>query len=195
LLDNDTGYLKNSEINLARASFRYYLTDHLFRLHEFEIVEATSFNPVTTFDHGLSWTIQIGTFSPGDLECHQCTAGRVTGGIGYSVAPVVGSENVLLYALLKPTVEYSGWFDHAFRYGPSVEVGALSKLFDAVKVHVSGAGFYFPSQSSDENRFVSATGEASYLLKTNFESRAGTTQYFTPTSRRADYWGALSYYF
>ena len=199
LLDLDAGYLDFSEVALFRTDLRYYANARQFRVHEFEAVELTSLPPVDGINHGISWMTVDGLYSPPDLDCKHCVAARVSAGAGYSVSPLPASDGLVVSALLKGNVEYSGWFKGNFRMGPSFQTQALADVSTFAKAGVSGELYYYPTQNALQRTYERFTGQFAFnplmAVTTNIELRFTASYYFLSRGNSVDATGMLSFYF
>ncbi|MBI3558163.1 MAG: DUF4105 domain-containing protein [Deltaproteobacteria bacterium] len=198
LLDLDAGYLPFSEVALLAADLRYYASARQFRVYELQAVALTSLPSVNLVNHGLSWTTNDGLYSPGDLDCKNCVAGRLSGGLGYSAEVFPGSENVLVSALFKGNVEYSGWFAGNVRLGPSFLTQALVDISDFGKGGLSGEVFYYPTQPRQTRVFEKFAAQLSLnplvSFSNNIELRAAAAYYFRSQGNALDLTGSLSFF-
>lgn len=60
LLDDDAGYIKNSQLKMGDIKFRYDARNNKFFMKEFALTEITSINPLSPVDQSLSWEVFLG---------------------------------------------------------------------------------------------------------------------------------------
>lgn len=194
LYDQDAGYLPFSELTIARTHLRYYPQQRRFRLHSFHIAEVTSLAPSDALGSRTSWTVAGGVVSPNDLNCNNCNAFALEGGAGESIGLAKREGTGILYGLLKATVQYSGWFEENFRFGPLAEVGAIVSFANQFKLGGAARFAYFPTQQTSNWSFE-PTWKLSWLFLPSLELRLEQTWIATKKVHGFDSSGALSWYF
>jgi len=200
LLDPDEGYLENSSLVFARTRASLIVDNDVkkFRLDEFTAAEVINLAPISRLRTPLSWQIGGGLFHPEDVGCLDCLGGQITGGAGFSFQVSDKNPGVIFYTLLKPQVQLSNSFEKAYlkdyRFGGSIEAGALAKFSSHLKTRVFLEPEWFISFSSDLKKWTHTGTELSYSFLP-FEARLQSEFFSMENSVFSRITGALGWYY
>ena len=169
LLDPDTGYTRDAQIELLNTTFRHYEKRGQFRLEQFSLAKVISLSPIDSLFRTPSWKFNIGMETIRFKDCKLCSSGNFNGGIGVAKeTQLLKREVFFLFAEVDANV--SGAFDENHRIGPGTTGGIVTNLTDGWKALLSIGYFYYPlGNQSDDFRF--SLGQR-YTLSQNWALRA-----------------------
>ncbi|HZS11082.1 MAG TPA: DUF4105 domain-containing protein [Nitrospirales bacterium] len=158
LLDPDTGYLKDAQIELLAASIRHYERQDQYRLERVNLVNIISLSPMDSVFHSPSWKLRSGLESQrnrrSDDRCRYCSTGVLNGGVGGAVqAPLL--RHAVGFAFAEVESNVGAGLSHYHRIGAGGTVGALADLTDRWKVLASMTYLRFPIGDQSEDWRVS----------------------------------------
>jgi Domain of unknown function (DUF4105) len=146
LADPARGYPDGAEIEFANGSLRYYVESPKVTFEDFALVRVKSINPLTRFDHKLSWMVDTGAKRAEDKGCDGCVGGYFLVGGGFAVEPF--GRAVSLFALGRVELNVpirSGFFD-VLRASVGPYGGVRLHFSDDVRALFTGSWSYLPGQ-------------------------------------------------
>jgi len=174
LLDPDTGYTRDAQIELLSATFRHYEKHHQFRLDQFTFAKVISLSPIDTLFHTPSWKFNIGMETIRYKNCKLCSSGNFNLGIGAATETQLLKREVY-FAFAEVDANISGAFDDHHRIGPGATGGIVTSLTENWKALFSIGYFYYPlGDQSDDLRISFGqryTLSQNWALRTEFNHR------------------------
>jgi hypothetical protein len=82
LLDPESGYTPNAQIEVMSFTFRHYHHQSQVRLERFSPVNMISLSPMSSLSQAPSWKLNVGLNTVAYRDCQLCTNGYVNGGVG-----------------------------------------------------------------------------------------------------------------
>ncbi len=150
LLDPDTGYTLDSQIELGRLALRHYHGHHQFRIEQFTLANVMSLAPIDSWFRWPSWKLSIEMNTVKTRSCELCSNGHFNAGAGGALETHMFQREVFfLFADIDANV--SGAYDENHRVGGGVSAGVIANLTDRWKWRVSTGylGYLFGDQSDD----------------------------------------------
>ncbi|GJL62795.1 MAG: hypothetical protein NPIRA04_14490 [Nitrospirales bacterium] len=174
LLDPDTGYTRDAQIELLAATFRHYEKRNQFRLDQFTFAKVVSLSPIDTLFQTPSWKFNIGMETIRMNNCKLCSNGNFNLGIGAATETQLLKREVY-FAFAEMDANISGAFDEHHRVGAGTTGGIVTNLTDNWKALLSIGYFYYPlGDQSDDFRFSIGqryTLSQNWALRTEFNHR------------------------
>lgn len=150
LADPADGYPDYASLEFLPVSARVvFAPDRVrFRLDDAQFVRIASLSPQTSFEHRMSWKVQVGAVYLDDSGCHICTAFRMSGGGGAALATSGGG---LLGWVMSDVQVVSarglrGVGDEPIRLGVGPSGGVRARLSSDTTLMVSGEWIWLPWQ-------------------------------------------------
>lgn len=160
-MDNDAGYLINSNLNLADLEARYYQKDNIFKINELILIETQTFTPLSIMRTKPSWSVDFSYRSPFELRCNYCGVTQVKIGRGLTVEAI--HNKVFVWGFVSgygQFVSENQTFVDRFRYGPQLELGLVWRISNSFKWQIKiFENFNFVEQYAHE----SVIGETNFL--------------------------------
>ncbi|GJL56162.1 MAG: hypothetical protein NPIRA02_32940 [Nitrospirales bacterium] len=174
LLDPDTGYTRDAQIELVSLRLRHYEKQNQFRLERFTFANVLSLSPIDSLFTHPSWKLNLGMETIKTRDCDLCSNGNVNIGIGGAFeTDVINREVYFMFA--EGDANISGAFDDHHRIGPGVTGGVVTNLTDNWKALFSIGYFYYPlGEQSDDFRVSFGqryTLSQNWALRTEFNHR------------------------
>lgn len=160
-MDNDAGYLINSNLNLMDVEARYFQKDNIFKINEVVFLETQTFTPLSIMRTKPSWSFDLSYRSPFELRCNYCGVTQAKVGRGLTVEAV--HNKVFVWGFVSAygqLVSKHQTFVDRFRYGPQIELGAVWRISNHFKLQGRiFENFNFTEQFANE----SVIGESTLL--------------------------------
>lgn len=160
-MDNDAGYLINSNLNLLDVEARYFQKDNIFKITELIFLETQTFTPLSIMRTKPSWSLDFSYRSPFELRCNYCGLTQAKVGRGLTVEAI--HNKVFVWGFLNAYTQFlteKQTFVDRFRYGPQLEMGIVWRISHSfkwlLKIHEN---FNFVEQYANE----SVIGETNLL--------------------------------
>ncbi len=152
LLDPDSGYTPDAQIELAAFSLRHYERSDQVRLERFTLANIVSLSPMDALFKAPSWKINGGLQTVRHNGCRFCSNGVLNGGVGAALeSHLMGREVYFAFAEAEANVSHA--YDENHRIGGGGTVGLLANLTDRWKVLLSTTYLRFPlGERSDDVR-------------------------------------------
>jgi hypothetical protein len=88
MLDPTAGYPDYSQIEFMNVRARYYFQPQRIELEDIALIRIMSLNPISTFNSGMSWRVELGAKRFRDNTCDRCFGSFFELGGGYAVNPI-----------------------------------------------------------------------------------------------------------
>jgi hypothetical protein len=137
LMNDDLGYIKNSQIDFPGATLRYYQNPGRLTIDSIQPIAITSLFPLTDLDRRPSWKVEADYRSPKDFGCFDCHVVHFGAGAGGAVE--LGTPRVLGYSLLSIQAEAGSSLMPEYRILPELSGAFLLNPLDRYKLHLFGA--------------------------------------------------------
>jgi hypothetical protein len=168
LLDPETGYTPDAQIELASVSLRHYNRADQTRIERATFANVLSLSPMDALFRAPSWKINVGMNTIRFGDCQLCSNGVANGGIGAAVESHWLKREVL-FTFAEAEVNYSRAYEENHRVGGGGTVGLLTDLTDRWKLMASGTYLrYALGDKSDDFRWF--VGQR-YTLSQNWAFR------------------------
>lgn len=178
LMNDDLGFLKYSQVEFPNLTLRYYSMVQKFSLEKLEFLNLYSMSPWVSFEHKVSWGLNLDYYSPKDFGCLACHAARFQMKGGMSLLPFgsyFGSDTSLFYLLGVLDAEAGTSLTNFFRFGPGVETAFLYNPWEPYKLRLGYTICGDLFQSARASFFYQASADQSYSLSQDWEFRASYT--------------------
>jgi hypothetical protein len=153
LLDRETGYTPNAQIEIASLTMRTYHRYDQTRLERATLANIVSLSPIDSAFHAPSWKINLGMNTIKHQGCQLCSNGVMNGGIGASVESRLLNREVY-FVFAEAEANYSRAYEERHRIGGGGTVGILADLTDRWKLMASGTYLkYALGEKSDDVRW------------------------------------------
>ena len=153
LLDPDTGYLPDAQIEIGSLAVRHYERTEQVRLERFTLANIVSLSPMEEGFVSPSWKIHAGMQSLRHDGCRYCTVGVVNGGPGAAVETHL-LHRELYFAFAEAEANVAPVYEQNHRLGGGGTVGVLANVTDRWKLLASTSYLYFPlGDRSEDLRF------------------------------------------
>jgi len=155
LLDGDTGFIPQSQVEFFQARFRWYEGDRNPLLHDLTLVNVISLNARTDFQPGFSWKLDMGLRQARVSDCDDCLRFILNpgGGVGFSVL------DGLFYTLGEFRYRYGAGLETPGRIAAGISLGYLRTTADVWKIHLESSLFY-PADAGDLPELYQQVGVA-----------------------------------
>lgn len=171
LLSDETGYLPNSQLEVARLSARTYLQPREKTLfHELAIVDVIALAPWSSYFKPLSWRANIGFTRLPDQPFDRPMAFVAEGGVGTTIA-LEDSHNQLWFTFVQLHTEVAPDIEKNARTGAGIQSQFLLKPFSFMRA--TGGIEYRDYFLGGDYKFVRVFAEAGISLTRNAEIRGG----------------------
>lgn len=189
MLDPDSGYLQNTELVIADTKTEFQTgPSHALRFEDFTLAEVQTLTPFSKLKSGFAWQIAGDILRPKDIDCTDCIAGQLRGGVGMA-DPL--SRKILVYGLGHAQAQVSGAFANStFRIGPSLEAGTLLSLTSNTKLTAAGEYFYYLK----DNKFFTWHADLSQSYK-RIDFTLHAEEDLMLNANRHRLWASLGMYF
>lgn len=168
LLDPDTGYTPDSQIEALAVSLRHYEKHDCFRLERLTLADIISLSPWDSLLPLPSWKVRIGLETVKRAQCAYCNNWTANGGLGVTTQTHWLRREVY-FAFTELDANYSSAFARHYRIGGGGRVGTLLHLSERWKVLASGAYLHYPLGDTG-GAFQAAFG-SSYAIQQNLVVR------------------------
>ena len=150
LLDPETGYTPNAQIEFLAAKIRHYEKHNQFRLERLAIVDIISLSPMDSLFKRPSWKVGLTWETVRRDGCGYC------GNLNFNVGPGVALETRWLrrevyFAFAEIDANYSHAFEENHRAGGGGTVGMLADLTERWKVLLSATYLTYPLGDRSDN--------------------------------------------
>lgn len=160
-MDNDAGYLINSNLNLLDVEARYFRDDNAFKINEAILLETQTFTPLSIMRTKPSWSFDLSYRSPFELRCHYCGVSQAKVGRGLTVEAI--HNRLFVWGFVNAYTQFVSkhqTFVDRFRYGPKLEFGIVWRISNQFKWQAKlFENFNFVEQYANE----SVIGESTLL--------------------------------
>ncbi|MBI3544524.1 MAG: hypothetical protein HY075_14730, partial [Deltaproteobacteria bacterium] len=171
LLNDDTGYIKNSQIDFPALTLRYLPAEGRLRVEQLDGIAITSLFPMDFLEKRLSWRAALDYYTPRDFGCDGCHLFRFEAGAGATVE--VFTPAVSAYVLGLGDIEAGNALHKGFRWGPKLQAAAIVHPFARFKSQPSYSLVADLGQSDRRHAYGVFEWNNSYALARNWELRAG----------------------
>lgn len=122
LLEPDAGYTPNAQIEVLSVAIRHYPDHGRLQLDHLTLLDITSLTPFDELMPSPAWRIHAGWQSIPRLDCVDCRAFNLSGGLGLATE-TQWPWRILWFGLPELAFDYSGDFINAYRAGWSMAIG------------------------------------------------------------------------
>ena len=168
LLDPETGYTPDAQIELVSVGIRHYHDQSQARVERFGLVNITSLAPIHTLSSVPSWKVNVGMNTIRHNGCQLCSNGVASGGIGAAVESSLFKREVY-FAFAEAEANYSRAYEERHRIGGGGTIGLLSDLTDRWKLMLSGT--YLRYALGDKSEDIRWFAGSRYTLSQNWVLR------------------------
>lgn len=163
-MDDDAGYLINSNLNLMDIEARYFQKDNILQINELIFLETQTFTPLSIMRTKPSWHLDFSYRSPFELRCNYCGLTQMKIGRGLTVEAI--HNKVFVWGFINGYAQVGSkrqTFVDRFRYGPQLELGVVWRIANHFKWQLRlFENFNFAEQFANE----SVIGEMNLLYST-----------------------------
>ena len=168
LLDPETGYTPDAQIELVSVGIRHYHDQSQARVERFGLVNITSLAPIHALSSVPSWKVNVGMNTIRHNGCQLCSNGVASGGIGAAVESSLFKREVY-FAFAEAEANYSRAYEERHRIGGGGTIGLLSDLTDRWKLMLSGT--YLRYALGDKSEDIRWFAGSRYTLSQNWALR------------------------
>jgi hypothetical protein len=172
LLDPDTGYLPDAQIEMAGISVRHYEGQDQYRVERLTAVNIVSIAPIDAAFRQPSWKLNVGMQSlkphRPDAGCRYCSTGIVSGGVGGAVESQL-FRRLIGFSFAEFEGDVGGGYDDFYRIGGGGTVGVLAQITERWKLLASATYLRFPI--GDKSDDVRASVGQRYTISRNVAVR------------------------
>jgi len=153
LLDPETGYAPDAQIEFMAAKLRHYEKHNQFRLEQLTLLDIISLSPMDALFKRYSWKVGLRWDTVRHEDCRYC------GNLHFNAGPGVALETHLFrrevyFAFAEVDANYSHAFEGNYRIGGGGTVGMLADLTERWKVLLSATYLRYPlGEHSDNTKF------------------------------------------
>lgn len=181
LLDPDTGYTRDAQIELVSVRLRHYEKRNQFRLERFTFANVLSLSPIDSLFKHPSWKLNIGMETIKTRSCALCSNGNFNVGVGGAIQTNILNREVY-FVFAEGDANISGAFDQHHRVGTGTTGGIVTNLTDDWKALFSIGYFYYPLGDQSDDFRVSFgqryTLSQNLALRNEFYHRDHDTEVF-----------------
>lgn len=153
LLDPETGYTPNAQIEMASITVRHYNRADQTRVERATLLNLVSLSPIDSVFHAPSWKLNTGMNTIRYHDCQLCSNGFVNTGIGGAKELRLLKREVL-FAFGEVEANISGAYHDMHRVGGGGTVGMLADITERWKMMATGSYLRFPlGDKSDDFRW------------------------------------------
>lgn len=168
LLDPETGYTPDAQIELVSVGIRHYHDQSQARVERFGLVNIMSLAPIHALSSVPSWKVNVGMNTIRYNGCQLCSNGLASGGIGAAVESSLFKREVY-FAFAEAEANYSRAYEERHRIGGGGTIGLLSDLTDRWKLMLSGS--YLRYALGDKSEDLRWFAGSRYTLSQNWALR------------------------
>jgi hypothetical protein len=188
LLDPEYGYTPDTQIEALSVALRHYPRRQHTRIDRFTLLNVTSLSPVDPFFFKPSWKVDMGFDTIGLNGCRFCRVGRFNGGVGLA-AESRWIEREVYFGFAELITEYGRAFDHSYRVGGGLSLGALADITD--RWRISATTTYLVFAAGDQSPEWRVTARQRFTLSKSLALRFDVNQ----RANQQEYLLALHVYF
>jgi hypothetical protein len=178
LLDDDLGYIKNSQLKMSQISLRYDSENNKLFVKEFALTEIVSLNPLNDLNKDLSWSVFLGWKEyERNIKDQNKAVFSLNGGPGLSLAR---REKILFFALANAEFQAGSALKRGFDFGLGPKVGLKLDGEKLKFLLTSGFNSFLTGQ---QKPILKSEAETAYLLNKNLSIRLLLRK--TPASKEA----------
>ncbi|MCI1278197.1 MAG: DUF4105 domain-containing protein [Nitrospira sp.] len=168
LLDPESGYTPDAQIELGSISLRHYNRADQTRIERATLANVLSLSPIDSLFHAPSWKLNIGMQTIKHGTCELCSNWNVSGGIGAATETHLLRREVW-FAFAEVEGNYSRAYEERHRVGGGASVGLYADLAERWRL-LGSAGYlrYALGEKSDDVRW--SVGQR-YTLAQNWSLR------------------------
>lgn len=174
LLDPQTGYTPDAQIEVLGFSIRHYERRDQVRLERFTLANILSLSPIDSLFQAPSWKISAGMQTLSRPDCRLCSNGNLNGGIGAAFETLFWRREVY-FAFAELDANYGPAFEERHRVGGGGTIGLLADLTDRWRLLASSTYLRFPLGERSEDIRVSVgqryTVQRNLALRLEFNHR------------------------
>jgi hypothetical protein len=169
LLDPETGYTPDAQLQIGEVALRQYNRAEQTRLERATLVNIVSLSPIDDLFKAPSWKVNIGMETVRHRGCQLCSNAVAGAGAGGAVESHIFKREVY-FAFAEGEANYSAAWEERHRIGGGGTVGMLADMTDRWKVMVSGSYLrYALGEKSDDIRWFAGSR---YTIARNWALRA-----------------------
>lgn len=127
LLDDETGYTPDAQIEIASVTARYYNRAGETRFERAMLADVLSLSPIDSVTYAPSWKIHVGMQTITHHDCRLCRNGVINGGIGAAVESRLFKREVL-FVFAEAEGNYSRAYEERHRIGGGGTAGLAADL-------------------------------------------------------------------
>ncbi len=168
LLDPESGYTPDAQIELGSISLRHYnRVDHT-RIERVTLANVLSLSPMDSLFHAPSWKFNVGMQTIRHGECELCSNWNINGGIGAATETHLLRREVF-FAFAEVEGNYSRAYEERHRVGGGASAGFYADLTERWRLLASTTYLrYALGETSDDFRW--SVGQR-YTLAQNWALR------------------------
>jgi hypothetical protein len=152
LLDPETGYTPDAQIELLSLKVRHYEKRNQTRLERATFANVVSLSPVDALFRSPSWKLNVAYETVNRADCRYCGNANVNVGIGLS-HETQWLRREVFFAFAEADANYSHAFEQNHRVGGGGTIGMLADFTERWRILLSGTYLGFPlGERSDELR-------------------------------------------
>lgn len=153
LLDPETGYTPDAQIEMASLTVRHYNRANQTRIERATLLNLLSLSPIDSVFHSPSWKVNVGMQTIRHNGCQLCSNGLFNAGIGGAMEFRLLKREVL-FAFAEAEANISKAYDEMHRVGGGGTIGMLTEITERWKLMATGTYLKFPlGDQSDDFRW------------------------------------------
>jgi hypothetical protein len=152
MMDDDRSYLPNSSLNILGIEGRYFEKNHKLKLQDVVLLETQVVSPYSNLSTKPSWGADFSMRTLNYLNCSNCQAFQIklSRGISFNFFDDKLTTFAFIYGMLQNLI-HDQTEAKRLRFGPEIEIGALLKVVDSVKLRTTISQHYnFTDQFSPQ---------------------------------------------
>ena len=168
LLDPESGYTPNAQIEVVGVAVRQYNRQEQTRLERATLLSILSLSPMDDLFRAPSWKVNVGMQTIRHNGCTLCSNGVANVGLGAAAETALFKREVY-FAFAEAEANYSRAYEERHRVGGGGTVGMLVDATDRWKLMLSGSYLrYALGDKSDDIRWYAGSR---YTLSQNWALR------------------------
>ena len=180
LLDPETGYTPDAQIEALGVALRHYPRRGHTRLERFTLLNILSISPVNSLFKSPSWKINTGLETIRRDACRFCRTGYFNTGFGLAAESSLLKREVY-FGFAELASEFGRVFNGDHRIGGGATLGALADITARLRLAVTGTYLNFPVGDQSDDWRISAqqryTLSKNLALRFDFNRRAHLREY------------------
>lgn len=153
LLDPETGYTPNAQIELGSISLRHYNRADQTRIERVTLANVLSLSPMDSLFQAFSWKVNIGMQTIRHRGCELCSNWNFNGGIGAATETHLLRREVY-FAFAEAEGNYSRAYEERHRVGGGASAGFYADLTERWRILASTTYLrYALGETSDDFRW------------------------------------------